>query len=433
MNVQRLDLVALALLTAAGAAQEKPRAFVGARLVLATGAEVPRGTLVVAGGSIAAVGPEDAVVIPAGAERLDVTGKVIMPGLVCSHSHIGGAAGGDKSHPIQPECRVLDALDVRDAGFAKARAGGITTVNVMSGSGHLISGQTAYLKLRRATRIEDMVVRNADGSAAGGLKMANGTNSIGKPPFPGTRAKSAALVRAILIKAREYGEKLAAAGQDATKRPARDLQLEALLEALQQKRVVHFHTHRHDDIVSVLRLREEFGFRVVLHHVSEGYKVADRIAAAGVPCSVILIDSPGGKLEAADLSLETGAVLERAGVPFGYHTDDGITDSRFFLRMAALGVRAGLSRQKAVEALTIANARMLDLGERVGTLEAGKDADFVVLSGDPFSVYTKVEQTWIEGAKVFDRADPRDRLAAEGGDGASRPQVVYMCCFGQGG
>ncbi len=186
---------------------------------------------------------------------------------------------------------------------------------------------------------------------------------------------------------------------------------------LDGRRIVHFHTHRHDDILTVLRLKREFGFRVVLHHVSEAWKVADEIAAAGVPCSIIILDAPGGKLEATEIRMENGAVLEKAGVDVAIHTDDLITDSRWFLRSAALAVRAGMSPEKALEALTLAGARMLDLADRIGSLDPGKDADFIILSGDPFSIYTHVEQTWVEGQKVFDRADPEDRRYAVGGTG----------------
>jgi imidazolonepropionase-like amidohydrolase len=128
------------------------------------------------------------------------------------------------------------------------------------------------------------------------------------------------------------------------------------------------------------------------------------------------------------MSLATGAVLEKAGVPCAFHTDDPVTDSRLFLRTAALGVRAGMSRGKALEALTLAGARMLGLEGRIGTLQPGKDADLVVLSGDPLSVRTKVLQTWVEGRKVFDRDDPEDRLFAVGGYGASRDQRAHACC-----
>jgi imidazolonepropionase-like amidohydrolase len=202
--------------------------------------------------------------------------------------------------------------------------------------------------------------------------------------------------------------------------------LESLAEVLDGKRIVHHHTHRHDDILTVLRLQKEFGFRVVLHHVSEAWKVADEIAAAGVPSSIIVIDSPGGKLEAVDLLMINGAALERAGADVAFHTDDGITDSRWFIRSAALGVRSGMSREKALEAMTLAGARMMDVADRVGSLERGKDADFIILSGDPLSTYTHVEQTWVEGAKVFDRSDPRDRVYAVGGYGVFRGEAVHV-------
>jgi len=412
---------------------EPPRAFVGALLVPIDGPPIPNGVLLVKNGRIAAIGARDAVALPADAAVVDVTGKTILPGLVDSHSHIGAVAGADGSGPIQPEVRALDSIDPRDPGIQKAQAGGITTVNVMPGSGHLLSGQTIYLKLRDGRTVDDLLIRDGNGAIAGGIKMANGTNPQRDPPFAGTRGKAAALVRAQFHRAREYRKKIADANGDATKMPERNLGLEALVEVLDGKRMVHHHTHRQDDILTVLRLREEFGFRVVLHHVSEGALVADEIAAAKVPCSVIVIDSPGGKLEASKLSLETGAVLDRAGALVGFHTDDGITDSRLFFRSAALAVRAGMDRDKALAALTIANARMLDLQDRVGTLSVGKDADFVVLSGDPLAVRTQVEQTWVEGTKVFDLANPKDRLFAFGGYGASNGQAMSMCCFGNGG
>ncbi len=423
-----------ALLLFGIAAQNVPQAFVGARIETCAGPAIERGTLMIQGGKIVAVGPVDDVEIPAGAVTVDVRGKTLMPGMVCSHSHIGSVAGADGSGPIQPEVRALDSINPRDPGIQKAQAGGITTVNVMPGSGHLLSGQTIYMKLREVFTVEELAIRNEDGSIAGGIKMANGTNPQKKAPFPGTRGKAAALVRMQFHRARDYRRRVEAAAGDPAKMPDRSLAMEALLEAMDGKRVVHHHTHRQDDILTVLRLQKEFGFRVVLHHVSEGWLVADEIAAAGAPCSVIVIDSPGGKLEAARLSLETGAILDRAGALVGFHTDDGITDSRLFLRSAAIAVRAGMDRQKALEALTIANARMLELDERVGSLEVGKDADFVVLSGEPLSVYTRVLETWVEGNKVFDLSDPGDRLLAAGGYGASNDQAISMCCYGlQGG
>ena len=418
------SLLLSALLVAAAGAQETPQAFVGAYLYPITGPPIENGTLVIHDGKIVAMGPAPAVQIPAEAVQHDVSGSVLLPGFVDTHSHAGSVEGGDGSGPMHPDARALDSINVRDARIQKAQAGGITTANIMPGSGHLLSGQTLYVKHRDSKVIDDLLIRRPDGSLAYGIKMANGTNSRKDPPFPGSRAKSAAIVRERFLEAIKYRDKVAQAAGDADKLPPRDLGLETLGEILAGERVVHFHTHRHDDILTVLRLADEFGFKVVLQHVSDGWAVADEIAASEqvLGASLILIDSPGGKLEAKDNQLATGSILEQAGVVTGFHTDDPITDSRLFNRMAALAVRAGMSREGALYGLTMAGARMLGLEDRVGSLEAGKDADLVVLSGDPLSVYTQVLQTWVDGAKVFDRDDPQDRLYAEGGFGASHDQ-----------
>ena len=411
-------LAGLALASLASA-QPRPVAFVGAAVYPVASAPLPDGVVVVQNGKIVAVGASGAVAIPADARRVDVTGKTIIPGLVDTHSHVGGGDGGDASAALHPDVRILDAIDVRSPTLERARAGGITTVNVMPGSGHLMSGQTAYLKLRDGRRVEDLLLVCHDPltEVCGGMKMANGTNPIRAAggTFPGTRARSAAMQRELFVEAQAYRDKLEKAATDTTQRPARDLRMEALAEVLDGRRTVHFHTHRHDDVLTALRLGREFGFTPVLHHVSEAWKVADEIAAAGAPASIIVLDAPGGKLEALDIEMENGGILERAGVPVAFHTDDYITDSRLLLRSAALAVRAGMTEAGALDALTRAGARMLGVADRVGTLETGKDADLVVLSGPPFSVYTRVEQTWVEGQPVFDRARPEDHAFAVGG------------------
>lgn len=433
--------LAIAAVTATGATAAST-AFVHAHLIPVDAPEIADGALVVTDGRIAYAGPTGGAAVPADAAVVDVAGRWIMPGLVDTHSHVGGFAAADDSGPIQPGVRVLDDVNVLDAGYRRVVAGGLTTLNVMPGSGFLSSGQTVYLKMRRVGRgevlnVEDLAYTVDDGHGGrrvlGGLKMANGTNPQKKPPFPGTRGKSAQLVRSSFIKAQEYRAKVEAAGRDPAKLPPRDLDLETLVEVLEGRRVVHHHTHRADDIMTVLRLREEFGFKLVLQHVSEGWKVADEIAAAGVPCSVIVIDAPGGKLEARELRFETGAILAAAGVDVAFHTDDWITDSRLLLRSAALGVRGGMKRDDALRAVTLAGARMLDLQDRIGSLSAGKDADFIVLDGDPLSVYTRVRQTWVEGRLVFDLDLPDDRLHADGGQGAGVNQTPYLCCADDGG
>lgn len=413
----RLSLLIIFFCPALLLAQSQPNVFTNAKIVPVNGEPIENGVLIVENGSISAVGSSGEVEIPDNAKTHDASGKVIMPGLVDSHSHIGSGDGGDRSSALHPDARILDSIDPHSDTFKKALAGGVTTVNVMPGSGHLMSGQTAYLKLRKADKVEEMLfVDDPWNEIAGGLKMANGTNPMGNGgPFPGTRAKSASMVRDLFLQAQEYQEKIEDADGDPEKMPDRDIGMEALVEVLNGERIVHNHTHRHNDILTAIRLAEEFGYRLVLHHVSEAWKVADEIAEADVPASIIVLDSPGGKPEATDIKYENGAVLEEAGVTVGYHTDASVTDTRLFLRSGAFGVRAGMSREAAIKALTIQNAKMMDLQDRVGTLEEGKDADFIILSDDPLSVYSRVQQTWVEGKKRFDVSNPQDRKYATGG------------------
>ena len=427
-----LGIIAAGLFAVAADAQQRPIAYINAKIIPIVGEPIEQGILLVQNGKIVAVGDARTVKLSADVLVVDAKGKVIMPGLVDTHSHIGEGSGADGSSPIQPDVRLLDGLNVRSSSIQRAQSGGLTTVNVMPGSGHLDSGQTLYIKLRDdAVKVDDLLILDDAGKYMGGIKFANGTNPIrpGGGSFPGTRAKSAALVRDQFIKAQDYRDKIKKAAGDATKMPARDLAMEALVEALDGKRMVHFHTHRADDIMTVLRLQKEFGFRLVLQHVSEAWKVADEIAKAKVPASIIFIDSPGGKLETVDVYAINAPVLEKAGALTGFHTDDGITDSRWFLRSGGMAVRAGMSREKALYALTMANAKMLDLDKRVGSLEVGKDADFIVLSGDPLSIYTHVLETWVEGKKVFDRSNPADYLIQVGGNGATTDRTMHIDCF----
>ena len=280
-----------------------------------------------------------------------------------------------------------------------------------------MSGQTTYLKLRKnPRRIEDwLFCDDPTNDICGSMKMANGTNSIREKPFPGTRAKSAALIRGLFVEGQAYIEKQAKAAAEGEDPPDRDLRLEAVAQILRGERRVQFHTHRHNDIMTILRLAKEFDFQPVLQHATDSWKVADEIAAAGLKTSVTYINSPGGKEEALGWNMQVGAILEAAGVDVSFNTDDNILDSRRFLRYGALNVRYGMSEAGALEALTLAGARALGLDDRVGSLAPGKDADFVVLSGPPFSVYTQVEQTWVEGELIFDRADPEHRKYAVGG------------------
>jgi imidazolonepropionase-like amidohydrolase len=424
----------LGLAAASDSRPDADRAVVyrGARILTAAGAPIDNGVFVVRKGKILAVGPAADVKVPDGAEVHDLAGKTIIPGLVDTHSHIGiwprpnvpaHEDGNEGSGAVQPGLRALDAIYPDDPGIRMAVAGGVTTANIMPGSANVIGGQTVYVKLRGRT-MEEMQITG--GKVLGGLKMANGENPKRwnfekRKQAPATRMKVAALQREQFAKARDYQRqwqayrKAVADGKDGVTPPDVDLALEPLVEVLERKRTVHFHSHRADDLLTALRIADEFAFEIVLQHATEGYRIADELARRKVPVSLTLVDSPGGKPETAGLLEENAAVLDRAGVPVAINTDDSITESRFLLRTGAIAVRGGLSEEKALLALTLNGARMLHLDDRVGSLEAGKDADFVVLSGPPFSVYTQVLETYIDGARVFDRGNRRDWAYQAGG------------------
>ncbi len=378
-----------------------------------------KAALAVKGGKIVAVG--EVLDIP-GAEEIDLKGAVIIPGLVDTHSHVGVwsrpgvPANNDLSEmsgPVQPAVRAIDSFNADDPGIRMALAGGVTTANVMPGSGNVIGGQTVYVKYRGRS-VEEMRIFGLWGKKEilGGLKMANGENpkgyGKGKGVAPFTRMKIAALQRETFQKAKEYKAKI-----DAGTKPDRDVALEPLVEVLERKRTVHFHCHRADDLLTAIRISEEFGFELVLQHATEGYRVADVLAKKKIPVSLTIIDSPGGKAEVMGLLEENAAILDKAGVAVTINTDDSVTESRFLLRTGAIAVRGGMSEAKALQAITLTAAKLLHLDHRLGSLEPGKDADFAILSGNPFSVYTRVEQTWIDGKKVFD--EKTDRAYRDGG------------------
>ena len=415
-------------------------AFVNATLY--TGVDdkpIEKATLLIKDGKILEVGTAESVKLPPNYQKIDVKGGVIIPGLVDTHSHIGlwskpnvpaNSDGNEMSGPVQSSVRALDSIDPNDPGIRMATTGGITTANIMPGSGNVIGGQTLYAKLRGKS-VEEMQIfgDNKGVKILGGLKMANGENPKGygktKQQAPFTRMKVAALQREQFVKAKEYLEKM-----KTDKKPDRDVSLEPLVEVLEKKRTVHFHCHRADDLMTAIRIAEEFGVELVLQHATEGYRIAEALAKKKIPVSLTLIDSPGGKAETMGLLEENAAILDKAGVPVCINTDDGITESRFFLRTGSLAMRGGMTEAAALRALTITPAKIMHLEDRIGSLEKGKDADFVILNGAPFSVYTKVQQTWIDGRKVFDARLAYDASLRDGGfllaNGIEIPKVPLV-------
>lgn len=425
----------LLLIHSVQGAEKKVSAYRGARIMTATGEIFSPGTLVVTGDIISAVGLVEDIQIPESATVIEMSGKVIIPGLVDTHSHLGvyskpgvraNSDGNESTGPIQSIVRALDSINPYDPGIKMAVSGGITTANIMPGSANPIGGQTLYVKLRGGTP-EQMWLGPSE--VLGGLKMANGENpkrSYGsRSQAPGTRMKIAAMQRSEFIKAQAYQRKWETyrkergAGKE-TDPPEVNLELEPLVEVLEGRRTVHFHTHRADDILTVLRLKKEFGFDLVIQHGTEGYKVAGEIAAAGVPVSMTVLDSPGGKAEVVNLVESCGARLSAAGVKVVINTDDPVTESRLLLRTAAVAHRGGMSEEETLKAITLYAAEALHVEDRLGSLEAGKDADFVVLNGAPFSTYTRVLETYIDGKQEFNAADPDQLRYQTGGFALAR-------------
>jgi imidazolonepropionase-like amidohydrolase len=420
------------LLSLLPAALAVPHAFVGATVHPVSGPPIADGVVIIDGTTITAVGPRAAVAIPAGAAVHDLAGRHLVPGLIDLHSHVGGGRLHEALGVAMPAVAAVDAIDPTHASIQRAQAGGITTANIMPGSGKLMGGQTAYVALKDTAVVDEMLLCSETrargipedaplrrGRICGGVKMAAGTNPQGSGKDPRSRMGAAWLQREALQKGKE---RLAAWTRwESTPEKKRgpmlpDLEGDAMADIVAGHRRVHLHAHRADDIITGLRLQEEFGIDLVLQHGSEGFKVADRIAAAGVPVAINVLDTPGGKEETLERRLDNPALLHAAGVTVALITDDPVQDSRLLLRTGGLAVRGGLPEDAALRALTLTPAEIMGIDTATGSLAPGKEADLAVLSGPPFSAWTLVEQTWVDGVQVFDRADPAQVRFATGGD-----------------
>jgi imidazolonepropionase-like amidohydrolase len=389
-------------------ARRGPLAIVGGRVVPVAGPPVEDGVVLVADGRIEAVGRD--LRVPEGAERVDAAGKVVLPGLVDAHTHLGvheeaeGWAGQDTNEmtdPVTPQVRALDAINPADLGFADAVAGGVLTVNVNPGSGNPIGGQSAAIRSAGRT-VDEMLLR-----APSGLKSALGENPKrvygDRKQLPSTRLGTAAVIRDALVKARNYLDKLDR-GDDGEP-PERDLRWEALGLVLAGEIPWRQHCHRADDIATALRLADEFGYRLVIDHGTEAVLLADRLAERGVPVLIGPLLTSRSKVELRNRSLANPGRLAAAGVELGIITDHPVVPIHLLHVQAALAVREGLDPAAALRAVTLTPARVLGLDDRLGSLEPGKDATLCVWSGDPLDARSRVEVAWIEGRQVFG-ADP---------------------------
>lgn len=383
-------------------------AFSGGRVVTATGIILEDGVVLVQDGVITAVGAREAVPVPAGAEVVDASGRWVLPGFVDAHTHLGvhedgegpaGADGSELSNPDMSAVRAIDAVNIEDRAFRDALAGGVTTTVIKPGSGNPIGGTSVAIKTWGGRTVDDQVVKHpVSVKSALGENPKNAWGERGQ--LPRTRMGVALVIRKALIEAGEYAERRAAA-RERQDPFARDLGKEALAAALSGELTWDQHVHRHDDIATALRLADEFGLRVVLNHGTEGHKLAAELAARDVPVIFGPILSSRGKVEAREASVANLVVLARAGVRVAICTDHPVVPIDALALQAAVARRAGLTWDEAIAAISSSAAEIAGLDARVGALEAGRDGDVVLWSGDPLDAGSVVESVHIAGRQVF--------------------------------
>lgn len=388
-------------------------AITGGRVLPVTGDPIEAGTVLVVDGTIAAVGA--GVTVPPGVPVVDASGAWVLPGFIEAHGHVGvheeaeGWAGADSNEltePVTAHVRALDAINPADLGFRDAVSGGVLAVNVNPGSGNPIGGQTAALKCWGRT-VDEMVLR-----APAGMKSALGENPKRvygeRKQQPATRLGTAAVIRGALVDAANYLARIEAEERkpaDERKPVDRDLKLEALGRVLRREIPWRQHCHRADDIATALRIADEFGYDLIIDHGTEAHLLADILAARDIPVIIGPLFTSRSKVELRNRSLANPGRLAAAGVTIAITTDHPVVPINFLVHQAALSVKYGLDPATALAALTINPARILGIDGRLGSIEAGKDADLVIWSGDPLDVLSRVTLAYINGNEIYRFSD----------------------------
>lgn len=354
-------------------------------------------TILIEGKKIVAVGEK--VTLPHNCKMIDVSGKVITPGLIDAHTHLGVFSEGlgycdddlnEASAPITPGLSVIDAINPRDTGLKRAYAAGITTVMVAPGSANPIAGQCTVIKTKAQSEIENMIVRQH-----AGLKIALGENPkhvYGKAKkAPYTRMAIANLIREHFLKAREYLAK-----QNDEKFEFK-LDYEAIAKVMRKEMPLRAHAHRADDIVTAIRLAKEFDLEIIIEHATEAHLVAEVLAREEIPVILGPIMHCRTKPELANVNMKTPYILSKYGVPFAIMSDHPVTPSEFLPIYAALSTKYGLDEDIALAAVTINAAKILGIEDQVGSLKEGMDADLVVWSEYPLSINAQVEMVMVDG------------------------------------
>lgn len=392
-------------------------AITNATIMTASHGTIQKGTILIRDGKIAAVGTAGQVRVPAGARVIDATGKYVTPGIVDAHSHSAAEAINESSNSITAEVRMSDVLRQDPIGLYREMAGGVTTLNILHGSANTIGGQNATVKTRWGLPVDSMMFEGAPP----GIKFALGenvrrTNSSLAPGqngrYPRTRMGVEELLRDAFTRAREYQAewkayetaRARAPRNDQPIPPKRDLQLDALVEVLDGKRLVHAHSYRSDEIFMLLQVAKDFNFRIAsFQHVLEGYKVADEIAAAGAGASTFA-DNWAYKIEAWDAIPHNAAIMAERGVRVSINSDSDERARRLYQEAAKAMHYGGVSEEEALRMITLHPAWQLGVDTRVGSIDVGKDADIAIFSAHPFSPQARVDMTLIDGRVFFDRA-----------------------------
>ena len=373
---------------------------------------IERGSILIKDGKIAEVGTS--IKAPKDAQVVDAAGQFVIPGIIDCHSHIAvDGSVNEGSVSVSSIVNIADVLNPDDVDIYRDLAGGVTVANVLHGSANSIGGQTIVIKLRWGLPASGLPFEGA----LPGIKFALGENpkrsnfSIpgATPRYPATRMGVEETIRTAFVEARDYKktwddfDKRVAAGDKNAVSPRRDLRLDPLVEVLEGKRYVHAHCYREDEILMLLRVAKEFGFKVrTLQHVLEGYKVADEIAAAGTGASTFS-DWWAYKVEAYDAIPYNAAIMTRRGVVVSINSDDAEEATHLNQEAAKSMKFGGLSHDEALKLVTLNPAIQLGIDKRVGSIDVGKDADLVIYNHDPLSAYAVVQQTLIDGRIYFDR------------------------------
>jgi imidazolonepropionase-like amidohydrolase len=400
MNIQRLLFCTLFFSYLSFQSSLAQLAVKGDVIYTMAGAPIQNGVVLISGGKIERVGSATEISIPT--HYKVITAKVVTPGLIDAHSVVGLSGifnynhdqdQLEKSDPIQPELRAVDAYNANESLVGFLRDFGITTLHTGHGTGALISGQTMIVKTH-GTTVEQALVKPV--SAVAFTLGATVQDNFQKP---GTRSKGVAMLREKFIEAQDYARKMNS--KDPSKRPTRDLKLEVLADILDRKIPALVTANKAPDIMTALRLQKEFGFKMILDGVAEAYLVLDELKAANVPVILhpTMVRTYG---DTRNASFETAAKLKQAGIKFALQSgyESYVPKTRLVLYEAALAVANGLSLEDGLRTITIDAAEILGISNRVGSLEKGKDADVVCFDGDPFEYTSHVCQVIINGILV---------------------------------